>query len=101
MSRIGEAKQLLANPVLTEAFDLQKTALLNAAMKCAPTDDDGRYKLLIAAKVIDGVMAHLQAIIEIDEADARQRQADNVVHYYETQAKQRWNAAAIEPMRSE
>lgn len=96
----GEAKALLNNETLTAAFDMQRAALIRAAMATKPRDDEERYKYLMAASVVDGVRAHLAAIINAQDAADKAAEADAVQDYYARKAKERWNAASVDAMRS-
>jgi hypothetical protein len=94
LSRVGEAKQLLNNPVLMEAFEMQRAALLVGALKCEPRDDMGRYRLLEAAKVVEAVKSHLTTIIAADEIAQKQAEAEQLERFYDLQAAGRWTDGA-------
>ncbi len=63
MSIEGEAKGLMTNEAFLDALKKAKDANINAALRCKPRDDLGRWKYLEAAKIVDGVAAHLHALI--------------------------------------
>ena len=44
----GDAQRLLGDEVLNQAFDFVKHSALEAAMRCAPGDDIGRHRYLLA-----------------------------------------------------
>lgn len=62
--RAEEARRLLAEPLLAEAFDALRTETLSALLACKPTDDLGRFRLAETLKMITQIDQHLRLILE-------------------------------------
>jgi len=82
MSIEGEAKSLMTNEAFLEALKKAKDANIGAALRCKPRDDLGRWKYLEAAKIVDGVAAHLHALI----IAAKTGDAVDPANFYEERA---------------
>lgn len=66
------ATQILGEPLLQEAFSVIEKAYVKELRKCGPNDDDGRFRYAQAMNIIEGVKAHLSAVIAQGELTARQ-----------------------------
>lgn len=77
--RASQARDLLSNELLSEAFDELEKAYVNFWRTTKVDDDKGREKLFIAVNVVGKVKAHLQNVLsdgsiakrELDELIAR------------------------------
>lgn len=96
MSLEGEARALLNNEALVAAFDAVRHQALTAAMHA--TDDTARRDCLAAARIVDGVKAHLAAVVQSADAEQEAKNLDNIQDYYSLKARQRWNAVSVEAM---
>lgn len=63
MSIEGEAKSLMNNEAFVAALDAARKQAIASAMMCAIDDDNGRRRYLDAARVVDKVAGHLNALI--------------------------------------
>lgn len=95
MSLGGEAKQLLNNEMLTEAFNSVRNQAIKAALDAHPREDDLRRRLLDAANTVDKVRAHLMAVIQAEESANQTAESVKVEDYYVTRARQAWSDAAL------
>lgn len=86
MSVEAEAKGLMNNPAFVEALAAARRQAIAAAMMCDVKDDDGRRRYLDAARIVDKVAGHLNALIQASKTGADVNAAD----YYEERAKQRF-----------
>ena len=82
--RPSEAKALMNNEAFVEATEKVRESLLNAAMKCDPRDDLGRFRYITAAKDIDALTAYLNAVI-VDDSETM----PNPENYYTDKQKPR------------
>ena len=82
----GDAQRLLGDEVLNQAFDFVKHSAFEAAMRCAPGDDIGRHRYLLAAQVVDQTRGYLAAIISAENAEKAQAQAREIANFYELKA---------------
>ena len=64
LRRSEEARRLLAEPLLAEAFDALRSETLAALLACKPTDDLARFRLAEALKLLARIESHLQLILE-------------------------------------
>jgi hypothetical protein len=83
----GDAQRLLNDETLNQAFDLVRQTAFEAAMRCAPTDDIGRHRYLLAAQVVEQTKAYLAAIISAENHELAQAQAREITNYYELKAQ--------------
>ena len=86
MSIEGEARGLLNNPAFVAALDAARTQVIWAAMMCAAHDDEGRRRYLDAARTVDKVAGHLNALVQAEKSGAEVEPAD----FYEERARQRF-----------
>lgn len=63
MSIEGEAKSLMNNEAFVKATESVRTWNINRALSCKQRDDEGRRRYLEAAKIVDSVVAHINAQI--------------------------------------
>jgi len=81
----GGAGLLMANEAFAHVVKEAREWQINKALACDPKDDDGRRKYLDAAKTVDRVVSHLEALMAVPVEE----QADPTT-YYQDQAKKRW-----------
>lgn len=86
MSIEAEAKSLMNNPAFVEALDSARKQAITAAMMCAVEDDNGRRRYLDAARIVDKVAGHLNALILASKTGEDVVPAD----FYEERAKARF-----------
>lgn len=86
MSIEGEAKSLMTNEAFVAATDAARTQVIRAAMMCDPKDDEGRRRYLDAARTVERVVGHLNALIQASRIGEDVDPAD----YYEERAKARF-----------
>ena len=86
-----EAGYLMRNKAFTDALDKARQQVITAAISCAEHDDRGRKDLLRAARIVDAVAGHLNALIQASKTG----EDVEVSNFYELQAKQRWSAASL------
>ena len=84
MSIEAEAKGLMGNAAFVEALDKARAQAIASAMACDVRDHDGRRRFLDAARVVDKVQGHLNALIlsaktgdEVDPNDFYKERAKN------------------------
>ncbi len=64
-SRRGqEAKELLENPMLVEAFEALEREYLKAWRQSKPADDEERERLWLAVGILDEIKRHLRVVVE-------------------------------------
>lgn len=83
MSIEGEAKSLMNNEAFVEALEAARKQAITAAMMCDTKDDEGRRRYLDAARTVDKVRGHLNALIQA----AKTGDDTNVADFYEERAK--------------
>ena len=88
MSIEGEAKSRMSNEAFVAALDSARASAMTAAMMCDGKDDEGRRRYLDAARTVDKVRGHLQALIQASKTG---EQVDASV-FYEERAKNRFLA---------
>lgn len=59
----SRAKELLSNEAFRDAIKTAREQVYTSALSCDVKDDLGRFRLLTAAKVIDGIERHLKLLI--------------------------------------
>lgn len=74
VQRAERAKQLMGDAVMQSAFDAVTAAYVTEMRKCAPSDDDGRYRYAQALNIIEGVKLHLTELIARGQLTERQSQ---------------------------
>lgn len=82
----ADARALLNNPAFVAALDAARAQAVRAAMMCDARDDEGRRRYLDAARIVDRVAGHLNALVQAEKSGAEVEPAD----YYEERAKQRF-----------
>ena len=87
MSKEEDAKYLMQNTAWVEAVTRAKADLINAALKCGPTEDKQRFLYLEAAKSVEKISAHVGALIVDDKGSPVE-----VADYYAERAKSRFSA---------
>lgn len=78
--RAQQARELLANPMLQEAFTELGRLYLERAKHITADDDIGRFRVIQAAIVLDKVLEHVKAYVEDDkvaEAELKALQRGN------------------------
>jgi hypothetical protein len=86
MSIETEARALLNNEAFVAALESARTQVITAAMMCDARDDDGRRRYLDAARIVDRVAGHLNALVQASKTGDGVDPAD----FYEERAKQRF-----------
>ncbi len=64
IARGQRAAQLLAEPIIVEAFETLKSGVLNEWLKSPARDAEGREKLYLVMKATECVEMHLRNIME-------------------------------------
>lgn len=82
----AHANALMNNPAFVEALESARSQAITAAMMCDTRDDDGRRRYLDAARIVDRVAGHLNALVSASKSGAVVDPAD----FYEERAKQRF-----------
>jgi hypothetical protein len=59
-----DAKDLLENPILVEAFDALEREYLKAWRQSKPADDEERERLWLAVGILDEIKRHLRVVVE-------------------------------------
>ena len=59
-----EAKELLENPILVEAFEALEREYLKAWRQSKPADDEERERLWLAVGILDEIKRHLRVVVE-------------------------------------
>ncbi len=67
----GEARDVLAHPLLAEAFGSLEQTYVEAFVACKAGDDLPRFRLAEAVKVLRAVRRHLEEYVEAGEITAR------------------------------
>jgi hypothetical protein len=86
MSVESEARSLLNNEAFVAALESARAQAITAAMMCDARDDDGRRRYLDAARIVDRVAGHLNALVQAAKTGEGVDPAD----FYEERAKQRF-----------
>jgi hypothetical protein len=60
----SEAKDLLENPILVEAFDVLEAEYLKAWRQSKPADEEERERLWLAVGILDEIKRHLRVVVE-------------------------------------
>jgi hypothetical protein len=60
----SEAKELLENPILAEAFDTLEAEYLKAWRQSKPAETDERERLWLAVALLEEVKRHLRVVVE-------------------------------------
>jgi hypothetical protein len=84
MSDANRAKEIQTNPVFKEAIQRVKEELIQAAANCAAKEDLERYRYMVALKVVDKVVSHINAVANTDT-----EQPSDVATLYETESRKR------------
>lgn len=73
---VAEARSLMSNPAFVDILERARKQIIEAAMACDVKDDEGRRRYLDAARIVEMVPAHLNALIvasktgeEVDPSD--------------------------------
>ena len=66
-----EAREVLAHPLLAEAFGSLEQSYVEAFVACKAGDDLPRFRLAEAVKVLRAVRRHLEEYVEAGEVSAR------------------------------
>ena len=66
------AGNVLDNPIFLEAFVVLKEGYVQAMMKCEPRDDVGRHRYAFALRDLETIRAHLTAVLQSGQIEARQ-----------------------------
>ncbi len=74
------------NPAFAAALEAARAQAVRAAMMCDARDDDGRRRYLDAARIVERVAGHLNALAQAEKSGADVDPAD----FYEDRAKQRF-----------
>ena len=75
MQRANQAREILDNTLLKEAFTALRQTYLEAAMQTTFKDDMGRFRALQAALVVDQVQQHIARHIEDGKLAAEELKA--------------------------
>ena len=86
MSVEAEARALLNNEAFVGALESARAQVIAAAMMCEARDDEGRRRYLDAARIVDRVGGHLNALVQA----AKSGEDVNAADFYEERAKQRF-----------
>lgn len=62
--RAQDAKQLLENPLLVEAFQAVENALLLASTSCEPDNKDKAQRIIISHQLLAGIKREITRIIQ-------------------------------------
>lgn len=62
--RAADAKQLLENPMLIEAFQSLENALSSAALSCEPDNKDKAQRIVISHQLLAGIKRELTRIVQ-------------------------------------
>ena len=89
----AEAKALLNNEAFVAALETARRQAIAAAMGCAVSDDDGRRRYLDAARTVDRLAGHLNALV----VSAKSGEEVDPSQFYEDQARRRWSFFAARP----
>ena len=81
-----EAKWLMNNEAFKHVVESARSDLIAKAMACSPRNDEGRRRYLDAAKTVDRLVSHLNALILASKTGEEVEPAT----YYEEEAKKRW-----------
>jgi hypothetical protein len=65
--RAQDARQLLENPLLIEAFKSLENALLSAAMLCEPDNKDKAQRIIISHQLLAGIKREITRVIQDGE----------------------------------
>ncbi len=84
MSEAQRAKEIQNNPVFQEAITRVKNELITAAANCGPKDDLERYRYMVALKVVDKVVSHINSVAATDTEIP-----SDVGTLYETESRKR------------
>ena len=60
----SEAKDLLENPILVDAFDVLEAEYLKAWRQSKPADEEERERLWLAVGILDEIKRHLRVVVE-------------------------------------
>lgn len=85
-SEVREAKAILNNVAFIAAVDSVRADLITKAMNCSPQNDTGRRRYLDAAKTVDRVVSHLNAVV----IAAKSGDEVDTSTYYQDEAAKRW-----------
>jgi hypothetical protein len=66
-----KARQLLDSDVFKQCVEQMRQDLIDAAMRCDPRDDLGRFRYMTALKTISGVVTHLRALADLATGETR------------------------------
>ena len=59
-----EAKDLLENPILVEAFSVLEREYLKAWRQSKPADQEERERLWLAVGILEEIQRHLRVVVE-------------------------------------
>ncbi len=62
--RANDAKQLLENPLLIEAFTTVENAIHNMALSCEPDNKDKTQRIIISLQLLAGIKRELTKVID-------------------------------------
>lgn len=60
----SEARDLLENPILVEAFDVLESEYLKAWRQSKPAEQDERERLWLAVAILEEIKRHLRVVVE-------------------------------------
>lgn len=69
------ASSLLNNPLLDEAFAVQREAYVQAMMVCKPDDNEGRWRYAAALRDLTIVRAHFEVVLQRGELAKQQAES--------------------------
>jgi hypothetical protein len=81
-----EATYLMGNEAFVHVTKSARDALIAKAMACSAQNDEGRRRYLDAAKTVDRVVSHLNALV----AASKTGKEVDVSTFYEDQARERF-----------
>jgi hypothetical protein len=73
--RAEEARRLLDEPLLVEAFAALRGQALEALLACEATDDLGRFRLAETLKLLTQIERHLRLVLETPRVQQAAAQA--------------------------